>query len=199
MIVSEPDREGGTLTSLRSKWRVNFDYGGRQNVCCSPDGSLIATATDFKLVVFRACDGNIDAKYSAAHAHYITHVAFSADGSLIASASQDGTVMVWRAPVLENRHTTRRDSHISSPLRLAGGTSVATTPAGASTGAHKPIQRQHSFEDLSPAHLSRDVEGHRKDEKAHDHVHVRMTRSLQDAVASHLEAMENIRPFVHEP
>ena len=171
-------------------------------MACSPDGSLVATASDFALVVFRTSDGTLVAKYGAAHAHYVTHVAFSADGKLIASASQDGTIMIWKAPVVQSlSQPSRKDSHISAPLRLAReeSRSAMGTGKGSATGAHRPIQRQASFEDLSPAHLARDVDGSRRAEKAHDHVHVKMTRSLHEQVTSNFDSNHPGGPFLHEP
>lgn len=63
----------------------------------SPDGKLIASASDDKFVqVFDATSGVRKVIYSG-HAEEVAAVAWSPNGKLIASGSQDKTVQVWDA------------------------------------------------------------------------------------------------------
>ncbi len=67
------------------------------SVTWSPDGNLIASASDDKFVqVFDARNGKRKLIYSG-HTEEVAAVAWSPDGKLVASGSQDGTVQVWNA------------------------------------------------------------------------------------------------------
>jgi WD40 repeat protein/DNA-binding SARP family transcriptional activator len=58
-------------------------------------GSLIATSDGFTLTVQSALDGQLSGPPMTGHSGTIHDMAFSSDDSLLASASFDGTAMVW--------------------------------------------------------------------------------------------------------
>ena len=89
-------------------------------VAFSPDGQLVASASDDKTVrVWEAATGSCRSVLEG-HTDRINAVAFSPDGQLIASASHDKTVRVWEAAtgscrsVLEG-HTDRINAVAFSP------------------------------------------------------------------------------------
>ncbi|MGD0069041.1 MAG: pentapeptide repeat-containing protein [Streptosporangiaceae bacterium] len=63
-------------------------------VAFSPDGSLIATASDDAAWIYETSSGALHRKLSG-HTGGVTAVAFSPDGALIATASTDTTVRIW--------------------------------------------------------------------------------------------------------
>jgi WD40 repeat protein len=63
-------------------------------VSFSPDGKLIASASDDKTVNLWSRDGNL-IKTLEGHSDRVFGVAFSPDGKLLASASKDKTVILW--------------------------------------------------------------------------------------------------------
>ncbi|GHO42548.1 serine/threonine-protein kinase [Ktedonospora formicarum] len=80
----------GTLIYRGHPARVN-------SIVWSPDGKLIASASDDQLVqIFDSATGNLKQTYNK-HTGAVTFVAWSPDGERIASASEDKTVQVWDA------------------------------------------------------------------------------------------------------
>ena len=90
-------------------------------VAFSPDGSLVAAASDDAARIYETSSGALHRKLSG-HTGGVTAVAFSPDGSLIATASDDRTARIWRtagaAPTILSGHT-------------GGVTAVAFSPDGA--------------------------------------------------------------------
>lgn len=101
LTVLRDARTGRTLTSLRAR---NL----RQPVLVPPDGALIASAgvedtvpgsgyvmTDSRALLWDARTGQV-ARRLIGHRALVTDVAWSPDGSTLATASLDGTVKLWR-------------------------------------------------------------------------------------------------------
>ena len=67
--------------------------------CYSPDGRCVASggSHDCAVRVWDAATGRELRKYEG-HQGKVTAVVFFPDGKRLASASEDGTVRVWRAP-----------------------------------------------------------------------------------------------------
>jgi WD40 repeat protein len=64
----------------------------------SPDGSVLATgAPDGTIQLLKASDGTTLTTLSG-HRHAITYLAFSPDGSLLASLDETGKLMLWSVP-----------------------------------------------------------------------------------------------------
>lgn len=97
----------------------------------SPDGQLIAVASDHRTVnVWRASDGTLVSEL-AGHKDNVSSLAFNADGSRLASGAADKSAIVWdvaRATAVfsDTSHTDAVDGIAFAP----GGQTVATGSAG---------------------------------------------------------------------
>jgi len=86
---------------------------------CTPNGSYLIAAIGEKLIVWQTCNGKILANLSR-HYQPITCVSTTKDGSLFASAGQDGLVFVWSLySVLNDEHCSpvHRFSHHNLPIQ----------------------------------------------------------------------------------
>jgi WD40 repeat protein len=88
----------------------------------SPDGSLIATASDDHVArIYETARGS-EFRTLTGHTGGVTALAFSPDGSLIATASEDHTARIW--------HTVTSDAPTILSGHAGGLTAVAFSPDG---------------------------------------------------------------------
>ncbi len=98
-IVSPNDLPPATQTTVNNKSALIFTghLASVNAVTWSPDGKLIASASDDRFVqIFDASSGERKLIYSG-HTEEVAAVAWSPNGKLIVSGSQDGTAQVWDA------------------------------------------------------------------------------------------------------
>ena len=86
------------------------------NIAISDDGKRLAVASGIGIWVYDTeTDQPLD--LITGHTHWVTSVAFSTDGSLLASGSVDNTVRLWDAHTGTELHTMQR--HVHSILTVA--------------------------------------------------------------------------------
>ena len=74
-------------------------------VAFSPDGQLVASASDDRTVRLWDARTGAERRTLAGHSGSVSAVTFSPDGQLVASASYDGTVRLWDTRTGAERHT----------------------------------------------------------------------------------------------
>ncbi|KAB2568610.1 Vegetative incompatibility protein HET-E-1, partial [Lasiodiplodia theobromae] len=126
--------------------------GPVRSVVFSPDGSLVASASDDKTVrLWEAATGSQRAVLEG-HSDSVRSVVFSPDGSLVASASDDKTVRLWEAATGSQRAVLEGHSgSVISVVFSPDGSLVASASSDntvrlweAATGSQRAVLEGHS-------------------------------------------------------
>ncbi|KAH7308586.1 WD40-repeat-containing domain protein [Stachybotrys elegans] len=87
--------------------------GPTEALAVSPDESCIAAACRGQIRFWDAKTGQLlEGKKEMPHGHYIRHLTFSPDGSLLASSSSDRSVKIWRVNDGEALHKLKHTGHV---------------------------------------------------------------------------------------
>ncbi len=114
-----------TMINLPPDAVARFGRGGSTDVAVSPDGSLVAVASNVGVWLYSAHTDEFLSLLSSEHGRMPSKVAFSPDGTQVAVGYRDGSVMLW--------HVFIENVEAELPFFVHGGsvTSVAFSPDGA--------------------------------------------------------------------
>ena len=90
-LTSAPDNTTAVPSPVR-RWK---HFAAVNWVALSPDGARVATACQNQLRVFSW--DHSESIWAKTHGDNVGHIAFSPDGQLVVSASQDNTAQIWNA------------------------------------------------------------------------------------------------------
>ena len=125
------DMEDNSAVYLKS---IGEGDGGRvESFSVSPDGSLIALATKFKVRMFRRKDGEeLNLDNQGGHRAWVRSINFSHDGTMLASVGEDGRIILW--DVAQKRIRSSIDADFGALYSVCFSHDDNTLVAGSSTG-----------------------------------------------------------------
>jgi WD40 repeat protein len=84
-----------TRKPIRQPIKLDAEYSGGGALAFSPDGKILASGVDFKIILLNTEMWEPIGGPLIGHSGTITGLAFSPDGRTLASSSADGTSMLW--------------------------------------------------------------------------------------------------------
>ncbi len=118
--------------SIVAEWMHHDDEVGAAGLAWSPDGSLLATASD-RVILWRIVEGRPEEAPVATlegHTARVRGLAFDAAGERIVSASDDGTVRVWSVRRGETIDAFRAGDRPRAAAFTPDGRAIASGTAG---------------------------------------------------------------------
>ncbi len=126
----------------RPLWTGRLPTSGCRACVYSPDGRIIATGGDERLIRFWNAETGQLQRVVAGHTAPIFALAFSPDGRSLVSGADDGTVKIWQVSTGQHLFDLRRDQGYYHQLRFA--------PDGARLGGVDNRTRQAFLFDIHP-------------------------------------------------
>jgi WD40 repeat protein len=114
------------LYAIQESNRLERHDGSVNSVSFSPDGQMIASASDDQTIKLWSRDGT-ELKTLTGHTSAITSVSFSPDGQTIASASEDETIKLWSRDGTELKTLRGHQGTVTSVSFSPDGQTIASS------------------------------------------------------------------------